>query len=180
MKTCSLEGCERPFRARGFCATHYGRLVRVVPLPPRVCALPECPTTFTPKFEKQRCCSEKHGKWLCAREARASGKAWAQTPWNDRRKNNGHVRRARKRNASVGAPVLLAEIAERDGWRCHICRKRVGRKIAWPHPRSASLDHLVPLSKGGSHDPANVCLAHLGCNNSKGNRAVGEQLLLVG
>lgn len=25
MKTCSIDGCDRPYDARGFCATHYGR-----------------------------------------------------------------------------------------------------------------------------------------------------------
>lgn len=76
--------------------------------------------------------------------------------------------------------MILAWIADRDHWRCHICKTRVGKKIAWPHVRSASLDHVVPLSKGGAHDPSNVRLAHLGCNSAKGNRGGGEQLLLIG
>ncbi|MFF7191782.1 HNH endonuclease [Streptomyces sp. NPDC008222] len=100
--------------------------------------------------------------------------------WNDKRRDNYHRRRAQKKATSTGDPVLLADIAERDGWRCHICGKAVNSKLKWPHVKSASLDHLVPLSKGGAHDPANVRLAHLGCNSAKGNRGGGEQLLLIG
>lgn len=47
---------------------------------------------------------------------------------------------------------------------------------------SVSLDHVVPLSQGGAHDPANVQLAHLTCNVRKGAQLVerGEQLMLTG
>jgi 5-methylcytosine-specific restriction endonuclease McrA len=76
---------------------------------------------------------------------------------------------------------VFATIAERDRWRCHLCRKAVSRKLrGTSRPLSPSLDHVVPLSKGGAHDPANVRLAHLRCNLSKGNRGGGEQLSLIG
>lgn len=147
-------------------------------LAPRQCALPECMAEFQPKMTKQRCCSEKHGKLLCHRERRADGRE--KTPeWDDARRDHYHRRRALKRQASTGEPVRLAEIRERDRNCCHLCGKRVSDK-PWPHPLSPSLDHVVPLTKGGSHDPANVKLAHLRCNTAKGNRGGGEQLLLIG
>lgn len=140
-------------------------------LPVRVCALSKCETEFQPLFAKQRCCSETHGKRLWNRENPG--------PWTDRRRDNYHRRRALKAGTSNGEPVRLAEIQERDGNRCHLCRKKVSNK-AWPHPLSPSLDHVVPLSRGGAHEPSNVRLAHLGCNVSKGNGGGGEQLLLNG
>jgi len=84
-----------------------------------------------------------------------------------------------KKGASTGEPVRFTEIAERDKGLCHMCGKRMGRQV-WPHPLSPSLDHVIPLSRGGVHDPTNVRLAHLGCNVAKGNRGGGEQLLLIG
>lgn len=72
------------------------------------------------------------------------------------------------------------DIYERDGWRCHICRRSVLRDKAWPHPRSPSIDHLIPLTRGGAHEPTNVKAACLRCNVSKGNRGGNEQLLLIG
>jgi 5-methylcytosine-specific restriction endonuclease McrA len=169
-------------RAR-FCARRCGEVNRgqrlAEPLPISRCALPECDEEFQPRRPMERCCSEKHGKLLYNRESRADGRQKPE-PWTDKRRDRYHRRRAQKKATSTGEPVLMAVIADRDGWRCHICRTRVGKKIAWPHPRSASLDHVVPLSLGGVHDPSNVRPAHLGCNSSKGNRGGGEQLLLIG
>lgn len=43
-----------------------------------------------------------------------------------------------------------------------------------------SLDHVIPMSKGGAHSYANTQLAHWLCNVTKGNRGGGEQLARVG
>jgi len=81
----------------------------------------------------------------------------------------------------VGAAevVSLADLRVRDADRCGICGKRVPDK-AYPHPESPSFDHIVPLSVGGTHEAANLQLAHLGCNLRKGARGGGEQLRLYG
>jgi 5-methylcytosine-specific restriction endonuclease McrA len=34
----------------------------------------------------------------------------------------------------------------------------------------ASLDHVVPISKGGTDEPENLKLAHFICNVRKGNK----------
>jgi 5-methylcytosine-specific restriction endonuclease McrA len=44
----------------------------------------------------------------------------------------------------------------------------------------ASMDHLVPLSKGGDHSWANVALAHRSCNSKRGAGRLSAQLRLVG
>jgi 5-methylcytosine-specific restriction endonuclease McrA len=75
--------------------------------------------------------------------------------------------------------VNFAAIAERDRWRCHLCGGRVSRSRQHPDPLCASLDHVVPVSRGGTNDPSNLRLAHLRCNCAKGDRARGEQLLLM-
>lgn len=83
-------------------------------------------------------------------------------------------RRALKRGAATGEPVIFEEIAERDDWKCHICGDLVDRDAHWPDPLSPSLDHVVPLVAGGAHDPSNVSLAHLSCNVAKGARLLEE------
>ena len=46
---------------------------------------------------------------------------------------------------------------------CAICGKTVA-------PKDASLDHIIPVSKGGRHIRTNVQLTHVRCNKRKGNR----------
>lgn len=90
-----------------------------------------------------------------------------------------HRHRARKRGAFV-SPVVRQDIHERDRWRCQICRKQVRRDLVVPHPRAPTLDHIIPLAEGGTHEPANVWTACFLCNATKGNRGGGEQLPLFG
>ena len=161
-----------------FCSEVSRGARRAEALSPIECALPDCDTVFTPTYDRQRCCSERHGKLLYNRLSRADGRQTGQ-PWDDKRRDAYHRRRALKKSTSTGAPVHLAEIAERDHHKCGICKKRVP-DVKWPHPLSPSLDHMIPLSRGGAHDPANVQLAHLRCNTAKGNRGGGEQLALIG
>lgn len=64
------------------------------------------------------------------------------------------------------------EIYERDGWVCQLCKKAVNPKLTFPNPACASLDHVIPLSRGGGHKTTNVQLAHLRCNTSRGNKVL--------
>lgn len=74
-------------------------------------------------------------------------------------------------------------LAERDGVKCGICRKRVDITLTSGtrgDPMGPSIDHVVPRSKGGTNDLANLRLTHWTCNNKRGNRGVAEQLSLIG
>lgn len=84
------------------------------------------------------------------------------------------------RRAAFVEDVDPMAVFERDRWTCHLCRRRLSSKHAWPHLRAATVDHLVPLSLGGTHEMANVKTACFSCNCAKGNRGGNEQLLLIG
>ncbi len=79
-------------------------------------------------------------------------------------------RRARKLNAYV-APVSRRAIYERDGGKCGICHKAVLFE-------RMHLDHIIPLSKGGTHEPRNVQVTHQLCNNRKYSTGPGQPRLL--
>lgn len=60
---------------------------------------------------------------------------------------------------------------------CAICGRAVDFNRVFPDPWSATLDHIIPVSKGG--DPAaieNLQLAHLQCNRIKANKLVQPQV----
>ena len=65
----------------------------------------------------------------------------------------------------------LARVYRRDRGVCQLCFERVdapGRKES-ANPRRASLDHIVPRSRGGSHGMENLRLAHADCNEKRGS-----------
>ncbi len=85
----------------------------------------------------------------------------------------GCAQRRRARKASVPQEDINREaVFSRDDWQCGLCSKHVDRK-------DASLDHVIPLSRGGWHVESNLQLAHLNCNKAKGNRWSGQLELLA-
>jgi 5-methylcytosine-specific restriction endonuclease McrA len=61
------------------------------------------------------------------------------------------------------------EIFERDGYRCYLCGTTVVIHIEDGHPNKATIDHVIPLSKGGGHTEENVKTCCFECNNLKGS-----------
>ena len=77
------------------------------------------------------------------------------------------VRRAAEVNAPCGC-VSRLQIFERDKWVCQICTEPVDQEVAWPDDKFPTLDHVIPLARGGLHVPENLQCAHLLCNLRKG------------
>lgn len=100
---------------------------------------------------------------------------------------NLHLRRGFKARAmAYGVPyshVSRSAVFRRDGWRCQLCGHKVLKKAKRNrhtrrlHPRTASLDHIIPMSKGGPHCEANVQCACLRCNVRKHARLIGQTRL---
>lgn len=56
---------------------------------------------------------------------------------------------------------------------CGICGKLVDKSLRFPHPLSATVDHIVPINKGGHpSDIDNLQLAHFSCNRAKSDLIV--------
>lgn len=93
--------------------------------------------------------------------------------WRERNPDHvrmhGAMRRARLATARVEA-FSPREIFERDSWTCGICEEPIEPDLAYPAPMSASLDHIIPLARGGFHERLNCQAAHLICNVRKGAR----------
>lgn len=104
------------------------------------------------------------------RQARAEGRELAPV-WDERRRANWRKRYALTRGASDAEAFDYRAVYERDGWVCGICTEPVDREASWPDPLSASLDHVMPVSRGGTHSPDNAQCAHLICNVRKGAAA---------
>jgi 5-methylcytosine-specific restriction endonuclease McrA len=99
---------------------------------------------------------------------------WPQQTYCSKRcQGRAHSSRrdARKRGAFV-ADVSPEVIYERDQWQCHLCGGAIDKTAQVPHPLAPTIDHVIPLAKGGTHEPDNVAAAHFLCNATKGDRHV--------
>lgn len=172
-------GCGGPMRLAGSSAPPERRRCRDcqrVCLTERICEL--CEKPYIPKHGQQRFCSVAHAN------AWNGGHRPPFTGITDRATRKQAQSRARRlRQAQTWDGISDEEILERDGWRCQIpgCKRRPIRKDArYPHPRSKSIDHIVPLSLGGDDTAVNKRAAHLGCNQARGNQVGFEQTALFG
>ena len=68
-------------------------------------------------------------------------------------------------------PVALFEYYN---WTCYICGKIIDKDIRLPNKQAATIDHVVPLSKGGEHVLDNVRPAHANCNYKKADKLLEE------
>jgi 5-methylcytosine-specific restriction endonuclease McrA len=73
-----------------------------------------------------------------------------------------HRRRSRLENVRVESVERL-KVFERDEWTCRLCNLPVTKA-------DASIDHIIPVARGGEHTYENCQTAHLKCNISKGAR----------
>lgn len=94
----------------------------------------------------------------------------------------------------------IKKIAKRDGLKCRLCERSIDREwdrlmrlYDWRHATSVerierglkkvdrnsinlSIEHVLPLSRGGTNDRANLALAHRTCNGEKGKMTIEEYL----
>lgn len=169
-----------------------------------VCALATCSKEFIARYSHQRFCQESCRHAYGGRDAISRGEVEAsriyfgrckycatwkatrqktminrlscsscqklRTKENDTKKN--HMRRA----AGV-LSMTVESLAKRDGTKCNICSRSVDMSKTGLDPYGPTIDHLLPVSKGGTNDSFNLALAHRKCNTSRGNRGHAQLLL---
>lgn len=59
-------------------------------------------------------------------------------------------------------------------WRCGVCREPINRYLRFPNYYAATVEHIIPLCKGGTHTWDNVVPAHAICNFAKGDSLPDE------
>jgi len=114
--------------------------------------------------------AEKARLWREANPERfkAARDRWRQENWQKVLESNGR-RRAAMRTPEIERVDRMA-IFKRDQGLCYLCGGPVKPDARRTDPESLSVDHVIPLSKGGSHSEANLRVTHIRCNLRKGVR----------
>lgn len=68
----------------------------------------------------------------------------------------------------------VIRLYERDGGWCRLCGLAVDRRGS-DEAQRATIDHILPRSKGGKDNLENLQLAHASCNLAKGNKLEEEK-----
>lgn len=88
-----------------------------------------------------------------------------------------HVRRERIKNSSPDRGITKTKLRAIHGDRCCYCDVMMEFGPTKGHgfvPDRATIEHIVPLSRGGAHTWDNTCLACWQCNVRKNRRLVDE------
>jgi 5-methylcytosine-specific restriction endonuclease McrA len=73
----------------------------------------------------------------------------------------------KRQGAKTVERIDIFVLAERDNFVCHICSGLVDMSVSRVSRFGATVDHVVPISKGGLDSLENVRLAHWICNIRK-------------
>jgi len=52
---------------------------------------------------------------------------------------------------------------------CHLCGEEIDYAASHLEPLSFTIDHIIPIAKGGADDIDNLAAAHRKCNRDKGD-----------
>ena len=83
-----------------------------------------------------------------------------------RKETNGSHRKRARINGGIYETVNKRIVFDRDKWRCVECGVKVVRSKEWM-PNQATIDHTIPLSRGGLHTYGNVRTMCMMCNSKK-------------
>lgn len=103
---------------------------------------------------------------------RKTSREWRKKNLN-KKADYERARRARKLG-SLTALYTRDEVYVRDEGVCYLCTLPIDLSLKWPNSMSFSVDHKIPLSKGGDDTLENVGATHLCCNISKKDKVFGK------
>lgn len=156
-------------KARGLCRDHYRRAGLVGDMeepwklwkPGGHCIV--CGTWRDGAIRNQRFCSSACNVLDWKR----------RNPERSRELDREHTRRRRAQKMATQVERFTdKDIRMAHGDVCYLCGDRINFRLKFPHPKSRSVDHIIPLSRGGSHTLGNVAMTHYQCNQIKNAKAV--------
>ncbi len=147
-RRCEVEECSRPHHARGFCMRHYSK------------------TDFKKESNRQYRLRNplKRQQWRKEQDKRYR----ERYPEKIRERANRY--RARKEKGSEKWGYVDIRLVSNYITRvCGICKLRIENKF--------EVDHIIPLSRNGTHHVDNLQLTHAICNRTKHSRLQNEMEL---
>lgn len=100
----------------------------------------------------------------------ANRRAWAKA--NPQKvAANTQRRLARKRGVPADKVTVMELLVDQD-FKCHLCGNAIDPDCRYPDPECPTIDHVIPLSRGGTGLRENLKAAHMRCNSAKGAKVM--------
>lgn len=176
---CACCGGPLPARARVYCSPDCRLAINAARLRARYQVDPVWAEGIRAKARVTRRSCFDCGTDLGPKTDRSTGPRWCDVCRAARLKNTNRRKNVKRRGARIGIKYTLNEIGDRDGWKCHLCCRRIDQTLPGTHDRGPTIDHLLPIADGGVDEPSNVAVAHRACNVKRRHRGVA-QLRLIG
>lgn len=84
-----------------------------------------------------------------------------------RRKPVRYYSPKRRRIYAQGDEISALVLFELHAWTCGVCHNPINKFLRVPNWEAATIEHVIPVSKGGTHTWDNVVPAHYRCNMDK-------------
>lgn len=138
-----------------------------------VCVCKECGRKYTPRqYMESQGLIYYSNPGYCSHECnrKAANRSRKAAPSG---RTGDYYKRARKYGCEYVPGITLKKLIKRDGLRCAICGEMCDlNDHSWSEysgPMYPSMDHKIPMAKGGGHTWNNVQVAHIICNSRKGD-----------
>ena len=86
------------------------------------------------------------------------------------RKKEIHRRKKIIENGNVDWDISIERLMKRDKNLCYLCGDKVNINLDYNDDYYPNIEHVIPVSKGGTHTWDNVKLAHRICNMEKSDK----------
>ena len=93
----------------------------------------------------------------------------------DELRKSERLKRARS-NGQYDADIDIYKLIERDGGHCYLCGDDVLFSYHYNDPKYPTIEHVMPISKGGTHSWDNVKVACRECNTRKSTTLIDDYL----
>lgn len=124
------------------------------------------------KLKRCAYCNKWHRKKrkFCSKKCR--NKYGKVSGWQ---KHNKRMIAARK-NGQFDADIDIYKLIERDGGQCYLCGDVVLFELHYNDAKYPTIEHVIPIAKGGTHSWDNVKVACRDCNSRKSTMTDEEYL----
>lgn len=189
-RTCSIDDCDKPLHAKGLCDMHRARLKRnghlgVAKVCPTICTEVGCGLPYLAKGLCRKHYNQQHHKtnwdlrylqkktyYIANREDLLEKRKIRHKDNPEQSRKAQAIRRAKLAKA-VWEGFTEKAVLSSYGNHCYLCLEAIDlqapRRVGAPGwEQGLHIEHVIPISKGGSHTLENVRPSHGLCNLRKG------------